>query len=55
MLRLKDTNDDEMESFFGEMNNEFETLENVIRNALEIIDAYEKEVESSKQIQHFKN
>lgn len=48
MLRMKHTNDD-LKSFFGEMDNEFETLENVIRNALEIINAYEKQVESSEQ------
>jgi len=54
MLRMKHTNDDP-EPFFEEMDDEFETLENVIRNALEIINAYEKQVEASEQKQLFKN
>ncbi|MBS3926317.1 MAG: hypothetical protein KGZ34_06480 [Nitrosarchaeum sp.] len=45
---MKHTKDD-LKPFFEEMDNEFETLENVIRNALEIIDVYEKQVESSGQ------
>jgi len=46
MLRMNHTNND-LEEFFGEMNEEFETLESVIKNALEIVDAYEKQVELS--------
>jgi hypothetical protein len=46
MLRMNHTNDD-LEEFFGEMNEEFETLEDVIKSALEIIDVYEKRVELS--------
>ncbi len=30
------------------MDNEFETIESVIKNALEIVDEYEKQIESSK-------
>jgi len=54
MLRMKHTNDNP-EPFFEEMDDEFETLENVIRNALEIIDEYEKQVEASEQKLLFKN
>ena len=46
MLRMDHTNDD-LEEYFGEMDKEFETLESVIKSALEIIDTYEKLVESS--------
>ncbi len=46
MLRMNHTNDD-LEKFFGEMNEEFETLESVIKSALEIIDVYEKQIELS--------
>ena len=46
MLRMNHTNDD-LGEFFGEMDEEFETLESVIKDALEIIDVYEKQVESS--------
>ncbi|WP_179371343.1 hypothetical protein [Nitrosopumilus ureiphilus] len=37
---------DDLECFFEEMNEEFETLENVIQKALAIINIYEKEIES---------
>lgn len=47
MLRMKHTKND-LEPFFEEMDGEFETLENVIRDALEIINAYEKQIESSE-------
>jgi hypothetical protein len=47
MLRIKHTNDD-LGHFFEDVDEEFVTLENVIKNALEIIDAYEKQIESSK-------
>jgi hypothetical protein len=30
------------------MDNEFENIETIIRNALEIVDEYEKQIESSK-------
>ena len=46
MLRMNQTNDD-LEEFFGEMNEEFETLESVIKDALKIIDIYEKQIELS--------
>ena len=46
MLRMNHENDD-LENFFGEMDEEFETIDNVIKDALEIVDAYEKQVESS--------
>ncbi len=47
MLRMNHTNDD-IGEFFDEMNDEFETLEDVIKDALEVIDIYEKEIGSSK-------
>ena len=40
MLRMNHANDD-LESFFEEVDEEFETLESVIKNALEIVDVYE--------------
>ncbi len=46
MLRMNHTNND-LEEFFGEMDEEFETLESVIKSALEIIDVYEKQIELS--------
>ena len=46
MLRMNHTNDD-LESFFEEVDEEFETLESVIKNALKIIDVYEKQIELS--------
>jgi hypothetical protein len=30
------------------MDNEFETIESIIKNALEIVEEYEKQIESSK-------
>ncbi len=47
MLRMNHRNDDP-ENFFRDMDEEFETLENVIKNALEIVNAYEKQFESSE-------
>jgi hypothetical protein len=44
MLRVSNTNDD-LKSFFEESDKEFETLESVIKNALKIIDVYEKQIE----------
>ena len=46
MLRMNHTNDD-FEEFNGEIDEEFETLESVIKSALEIINIYEKQIESS--------
>ena len=46
MLRMNHTNDD-FKEFNGEIDEEFETLESVIKSALEIIDTYEKLIESS--------
>ncbi len=43
MLRMNHTNDD-LEEFFGEMDEEFETLENVIKSTLEIVEVYEKQI-----------
>ncbi len=50
MLRMNHRNDDP-ENFFRDMDEEFETLENVIKNALEIVNAYEKQFESSEKIE----
>lgn len=47
MLRMNHTNED-LDDFFGETDKECETLEIVIKNALEIVDAYEKHIESTK-------
>ena len=47
MLQINHRNDD-LENFFGEMDEEFETIDSVIKDALEIVDAYEKQVESSE-------
>ena len=44
MLRMNHTNDN-LESFFEEVDEEFETLESVIKNTLKIIDVYEKQIE----------
>jgi len=46
MLRMRHTNDD-LEEFFIDTDEEFEVIESVIKNAREIIDVYEKLVESS--------
>jgi hypothetical protein len=46
MLLMNHTNDD-LESFFEEVDEEFKTLESVIKNVLEIIDVYEKQIELS--------
>ena len=43
---MNHTNDD-LESFFEEVDEEFKTLESVIKNVLEIIDVYEKQIELS--------
>ena len=41
MLRMNHTND-VLEEFFLEMDEEFQTLENVIKNILDAIDVYDK-------------
>ena len=46
MLRMNHKNED-LEEFFGEMDEEFKTIESVIKSALEIVDVYEKEIELS--------
>ncbi len=46
MLRMNHTNSD-LEEFFGEMDEEFETLESVIKGALKIVEVYEKQIELS--------
>ena len=46
MLQMNPTTDD-FNSFSGDMDDEFETLESVIKSALEIVDIYEKQIELS--------
>jgi len=48
MLQMNNTNDDP-EYFFEVIDEEFEILESVIKNALEIMDVYERLVESSNK------
>jgi hypothetical protein len=47
MLRLNHSND-ELDEFFGEIDEEFEILESVIKSALKIFDNYEESVLLSK-------
>ncbi len=47
MLRLKYTNGD-IDEFSEKMDNEFENMKSIIKSALEIVDEYEKQIESSK-------
>jgi len=47
MLRLNYTNSDIYE-FSEKMDNEFETMESIIKSALEIVEEYEKQIESSE-------
>ncbi len=47
MLRLNYTNGD-LDEFSEKMDDEFETMESIIKNALEIVDEYEKQIEFSK-------
>jgi len=47
MLRLDYTNSD-VDELSEKMDNEFETIESIIKGALEIVDEYEKQIESSK-------
>jgi len=47
MLRLNYTNCD-LDELSEKMDNEFETIESIIKGALEIVDEYEKQIESSK-------
>jgi len=50
MLRLDYPNSD-IDELSEKIDKEFETIESVIKSALEIVDEYEKQIESSK----FKN
>ncbi len=47
VLRLNYTNSD-FNELSEKMDNEFETIESIIKNALEIVEEYEKQIESSK-------
>ena len=47
MLRLNCTNSN-LDELSEKMDNEFETMESIIKNALKIVEEYEKQVESSK-------
>lgn len=47
MLRLSHSNDD-LNEFFGDVDEEFEILESVIKSALKILDNYEELVLLSK-------
>lgn len=47
MLRLNYTNSD-IDDFSEKMDDEFETMESVIQSALEIVEEYEKQIESSQ-------
>ena len=46
MLRMNHSND-ELGHFFRKTDKEFQTLESVIKSALEIIETHEKEIEHS--------
>ncbi len=47
MLRLDYTNSD-VDELSEKMDNDIETMESIIKNALEIVHEYEKQIESSK-------
>ncbi len=47
VLRLNSTNSD-LDELSEKMDDEFETIESIIKNALEIVEEYEKQIESSK-------
>jgi len=47
VLQLNYTNGD-IDVLSKKMDDEFETMESVIKNALEIVEEYEKQIESSK-------
>ena len=47
MLRLNYTNSD-IDELSEKMDDEFETIESIIKNALKIVEEYEKQIESSK-------
>ena len=47
MLRLNYSNGD-IDELSEKMDDEFETMESIIKNALEIVEEYEKQIESSK-------
>ena len=48
MLRMNNTHD-EFAYFFGKMDKEFQILESVIKNTLEKIHVYEKQIEETEQ------
>ena len=47
VLRLNSTTSN-LDELSEKMDNEFETIESIIKNALEIVEEYEKQIESSK-------
>ena len=47
VLRLNYTNGG-IDEISEKMDDEFETMESIIKNALEIVEEYEKQIESSK-------
>jgi len=47
VLRLNYTNGD-IDELSEKIDDEFETMESIIKNALEIVEEYEKQIESSK-------
>ena len=47
VLRLNYSNSD-VDKFTEKMDDEFETMESIIKNALDIVEEYEKQIESSK-------
>jgi hypothetical protein len=47
VLRLNYTNSD-IDEISEKLDEEFETMESIIKNALEIVEEYEKQIESSK-------
>ncbi len=53
MLRMDNTNNDFRS--YGKADEEFETMESVIKKALEIVQEYEKLTESSKKINRGKS
>lgn len=50
VLRLNYSNND-IDELTEKMDNEFETIEDIIKNALDIVEEYENQIESSKKTQ----
>jgi hypothetical protein len=50
MLRLNYSNSD-IDEISKKLDDEFENIENIIENAFEIIEEYEKQIEYSRKIQ----